>query len=417
MEAIERGLPYPGVADREMIVRYGCSGAWATVLARPPTDAPSFVLLLRRTALGWVFDRECHNDVLGVAACLADLEPAVVDELALVAETYPRERSLIQPGVWEVECAPLSLHRGDAGVCVAKLQTMLFHAAETDLEIDGRFGPITEQALIAFQAARGLAADGIAGPDTWSALVAVLTLPDGAAPASTASMDVTMTATGSEFIMGPVRADVLVTNTGTEPLRTLVVADDGSGQALCLHSRITGPDHLVGNFDEVLDPGDQWMYGCDGQNRGTIEYWVDVSATTSTGASVSATDTIRYQGAWPVAITAATSTASVTSGDIVQWVIDVTNVADFALGFQELQVAVNYPEKPSPYEFDQLGLPDIAGADGNDSLDPGETWTWNYSAPVTVDGSWLAGSIGVVVVSGVGFGFVSDPIAVAGGAA
>ena len=37
--------------------------------------------------------------------------------------------------------------------------------------IDGKFGPVTQQAVINFQASRGLSCDGIVGPITWNSLM------------------------------------------------------------------------------------------------------------------------------------------------------------------------------------------------------------------------------------------------------
>lgn len=63
-----------------------------------------------------------------------------------------------------------TLRPGASGPEVAGLQTVL--AAEGFLpgKIDGNFGPATEAALLAFQKANGLLADGIAGPRTLAAL-------------------------------------------------------------------------------------------------------------------------------------------------------------------------------------------------------------------------------------------------------
>lgn len=61
------------------------------------------------------------------------------------------------------------LKRPASGPTVADLQQLLC-AAGFQCDCDGQFGPKTEEALRAFQSARGLEADAIAGPATWGAL-------------------------------------------------------------------------------------------------------------------------------------------------------------------------------------------------------------------------------------------------------
>ncbi len=168
--AIERGLPYPGLARSDMIVRISCSDGWATVLSQPPTDAPGFVLLLARTDNGWVHDRTCDHDVPGIIECLADLPDDIVEDLALVGETYPLGEDGGEPDSWAAECSSPPLRRGDSGLCVARLQTLLVGTFGAAIVIDGQFGLATEDSVIAFQTSWGLVADGQAGPATWVAL-------------------------------------------------------------------------------------------------------------------------------------------------------------------------------------------------------------------------------------------------------
>ncbi len=62
------------------------------------------------------------------------------------------------------------LRQGATGQVVVELQQKL-RASGFDIgNLDGDFGPKTKTAVIAFQKARGLSADGIVGPATWAAL-------------------------------------------------------------------------------------------------------------------------------------------------------------------------------------------------------------------------------------------------------
>jgi peptidoglycan hydrolase-like protein with peptidoglycan-binding domain len=63
-----------------------------------------------------------------------------------------------------------SYRRGDEGPVVSTIQYLL-RAAGYALEADRTFGPITEAAVVDFQARQGLSADGAVGQDTWTALV------------------------------------------------------------------------------------------------------------------------------------------------------------------------------------------------------------------------------------------------------
>lgn len=70
------------------------------------------------------------------------------------------------------------LERGDEGADVSALQYLLTaHGVTTG--VDGDFGPGTDSSVRSFQSSRGLTADGIVGPATWSALM--VTLRPGAA--------------------------------------------------------------------------------------------------------------------------------------------------------------------------------------------------------------------------------------------
>jgi N-acetyl-anhydromuramyl-L-alanine amidase AmpD len=64
------------------------------------------------------------------------------------------------------------LKRGASGYQVKRLQRLLEQRGFSPGDVDGDFGPTTETAVKAAQAAHGLETDGIAGPLTWQALLA-----------------------------------------------------------------------------------------------------------------------------------------------------------------------------------------------------------------------------------------------------
>ncbi len=61
-----------------------------------------------------------------------------------------------------------TIKQGSTGPNVIRLQQDLTQLGYYSGAIDGDFGPGTKQAVINFQQARGLIADGIVGPNTWS---------------------------------------------------------------------------------------------------------------------------------------------------------------------------------------------------------------------------------------------------------
>jgi peptidoglycan hydrolase-like protein with peptidoglycan-binding domain len=61
--------------------------------------------------------------------------------------------------------------RGSTGEAVRRLQrSLVIGDLLANTGIDGRFGPVTEQAVRSFQQAVGIDVDGIVGPQTWARL-------------------------------------------------------------------------------------------------------------------------------------------------------------------------------------------------------------------------------------------------------
>lgn len=64
-----------------------------------------------------------------------------------------------------------TLRLGDTGLAVRELQELLRERNYFAGKIDGRFGALTEAAVLAFQAYESLGTDGVVGPKTWDAIL------------------------------------------------------------------------------------------------------------------------------------------------------------------------------------------------------------------------------------------------------
>lgn len=120
--------------------------------------------------------------LVAVAALAVVVRTALGDEQAprqakAPARTAPRTTAKQKPITVPAPrtAAVRTLEPGDEGAAVRDLQTALAALGYYAQAPDGGYGPGTSSAVATFQQARGLAADGVAGPQTAQALVAALT--------------------------------------------------------------------------------------------------------------------------------------------------------------------------------------------------------------------------------------------------
>jgi peptidoglycan hydrolase-like protein with peptidoglycan-binding domain len=81
---------------------------------------------------------------------------------------------IVGPNTWAALIQGKQLDQGDTGQAVRALQRLLHDKfGYANVNIDADFGPITDNAVRDFQAEYDLDVDGIVGPDTWQALIAI----------------------------------------------------------------------------------------------------------------------------------------------------------------------------------------------------------------------------------------------------
>jgi len=160
---------------------------WGNRLSRP---TPGCVVVMEREGGGHV--TFCEEDLGDSVKCRGgnqsdSVNVSTYSKDQIIGYLWPKAAE-DQPDVDDipVEDRPM-LERGDEGPDVSDLQNMLNQQSRAGLDVDGEFGPATEEAVTNYQQSRQLEIDGICGQETWNALYDkkppyVPTPPPGAMP-------------------------------------------------------------------------------------------------------------------------------------------------------------------------------------------------------------------------------------------
>lgn len=218
---------------------------------------------------------------------------------------------------------------------------------------------------------------------------------------------------------GSMMLRVTVANTGAAPLENVVVHPLFD----MLPDTLRGPDLSLGADDDlVLEPAERWLYRCVTLFPGYAE--VEVTAETADGVTVTGSASWEVSSPGPLRVRLAASDLSVVSGDSVEWVVDATNVTDVPLAHPgasgTLWAGWTATYSGSPIS-DTTPMTLVGrGTDGDETMDPDETWRWTYRATVTQDGTYLMATLLVAspyCTPGCAFNFASRAISVEAGSA
>jgi len=162
-------------------------------------------------------------------------------------DAAPVARALVQ------NTARATLKQGASGADVTALQQALTNLGYDTGGVDGSFGAHTLSAVKQFQAAQGLTADGVVGPNTWAALDAAST----SSSTPTQPSNPQPAPTGDVYALGNGAKSLGLSYTGTSTPINAVHTSSGSVGAFAFQSKLDIDSDGATGITQTQDPWHQ----------------------------------------------------------------------------------------------------------------------------------------------------------------
>ncbi|MEM8504720.1 MAG: peptidoglycan-binding domain-containing protein [Cyanobacteria bacterium P01_D01_bin.1] len=188
-----------------------------------------------------------HKAQVVLTLALLAVVPASVSAAQPASSTQPTSTQLVPTQLAQAGIIYPTLRVGSTGETVSRLQATLKLLGFYQGSVDGDYSQLTQQAVISFQTATNLTADGITGPATWRKLLPTPNDVDTAS-ASSASSDNSSTETPAEPVASETaQSETTVEATSQEPP---VLRPSAEGTAV---SQLQRELQALGYYDSAID--------------------------------------------------------------------------------------------------------------------------------------------------------------------